>query len=111
MEENLLYTQEDIDEWMKTCEELQDKIKEQEEEIERLSKENSNLVKSIEKGFFTFKTTTDKNYSIFDTVRKVEAEKIFNKLIEVSKNFNGNIPIGVLKAWAIEYEVDINDIK
>lgn len=38
MEEELLYTQEDIDEWAKTCEELQDKIKEQEETIEQLLK-------------------------------------------------------------------------
>lgn len=37
MSEELLYTQEDIDEWVKTCEELQDKIKEQEETIEQLS--------------------------------------------------------------------------
>lgn len=37
MSEELLYTQEDIDEWMRTCEELRDKIKEQEEIIEQLS--------------------------------------------------------------------------
>lgn len=37
MNEELLYTQEDIDEWMKTCEELQEKVKEQEETIEQLS--------------------------------------------------------------------------
>ena len=32
--DELLYTQEDIDEWIRTCEELQEKIKEQEEHSE-----------------------------------------------------------------------------
>lgn len=36
--DELLYTQEDIDEWIRTCEELQEKTKEQEETIEELSK-------------------------------------------------------------------------
>lgn len=35
--DELLYTQEDIDEWIRTCEELQEKIKEQEEIIKELS--------------------------------------------------------------------------
>lgn len=45
MHENaeLLYTQEDIDEWMRTCDELQEHIKEQEEEIE----EYNNYFKSF----------------------------------------------------------------
>ena len=38
MNDELLYTQEDIDEWIRTCEELQEKIKEQEEVIEELLK-------------------------------------------------------------------------
>lgn len=37
MDEELLYTQEDIDEWVRTCEELQERVKEQEETIEQLS--------------------------------------------------------------------------
>ena len=35
--DELLYTQEDINEWIRTCEELKEKIKEQEEIIEELS--------------------------------------------------------------------------
>jgi len=42
-------------------------------------------------------------YRKADEVRK----EIFSKLIEVSKNFDGNLPLGVLKAWAIEYGVEV----
>lgn len=47
----------------------------------------------------------------FESFESMVAKRIFVKLIEVSKNFNGSVPLGVLKAWAIEYGVDINDIK
>ena len=45
----------------------------------------------------------DAGYRKADEVRK----EIFSKLIEVSKNFDGNLPLGVLKAWAIEYGVEV----
>ncbi len=39
----LLYTQEDMDEWMRTCENLQEHLKEQEEEIKELKTRISEL--------------------------------------------------------------------
>jgi predicted nuclease with TOPRIM domain len=44
MSDELLYTQEDIDEWMRTCEELQEKIAEQKAEIEQLTEEKQSLI-------------------------------------------------------------------
>ena len=41
--DELLYTQEDMDEWMRTCDELQEHLKEQEEEIEELKTRISEL--------------------------------------------------------------------
>ena len=41
--DELLYTQEDMDEWMRTCQNLQEHLKEQEEEIE----EYNNYFKSF----------------------------------------------------------------
>ena len=40
-------------------------------------------------------------------VRKEMAKEIFSKLIEVAGRFDGKLPIGVLKAWAIEYGVEV----
>lgn len=34
-------------------------------------------------------------------------EEVFDKLIKVSGNFNESLPVGVLKAWAIEFGVEI----
>ena len=36
-------------------------------------------------------------------------KEVFDKLIEVSKNFEGVLPIGVLKAWAIEFGVEVEE--
>ena len=47
----------------------------QEKEIERLKAENACLLKACE-GQFTFDTTVDKKYSIFNSVRKEFAEKL-----------------------------------
>lgn len=45
------------------------------------------------------------HYRKEEEVRK----EIFNKLIEVSKNFDWNLPFGVLKAWAIEFGVKVEE--
>ena len=46
-----------------------------------------------------------KGYRKAEEVRK----EIFSKLIEVSKNFEGVLPVGVLKAWAIEFGVEVEE--
>lgn len=38
---------------------------------------------------------------------KETAKEIFKKLIKTAENFDGYLPLGVLKAWAIEYEVEV----
>lgn len=40
--------------------------------------------------------------------RKEMAKEIFAKLIEVAGRFDGKLPIGVLKAWAMEYDVEVD---
>ena len=47
----------------------------------------------------------DAGYRKADEVRK----EIFDKLIEVSKNFDGNLPLWALKAWAIEFGVEVDE--
>ena len=47
-------------------------------------------------------------YYILRKEKEVRKE-VFNKLIEVSKNFDGNLPLGVLKAWAIEFGVEVEE--
>ena len=44
---DLLYTQEDIDEWVRTCDELQDRIYEQKVEIAQLTEERENMQDEI----------------------------------------------------------------
>ena len=41
--------------------------------------------------------------------RKETAKEIFTKLIEVAKNNDNKISIGLLKAWAIEYGVEVEE--
>ena len=53
-------------------------INEQEKEIERLKKENDCLLKACEEPF-TFNTTQNKKYSLFNSVRKEFAERIKEK--------------------------------
>lgn len=55
-----------------------ERLKAQQREIERLKKENACLLKTCEEQF-TFDTTQNKKYSIFNSVRKEFAEKIKEK--------------------------------
>lgn len=57
-------------------------VTEQENEIEQLKKENAYLLKACEEPF-TFNTTQNKKYSVFNTVRKEFAEKLKEKLFSV----------------------------
>ena len=56
-------------------------ITEQENEIERVKKENAYLLKACEEPF-TFNTTQNKKYSVFNTVRKEFAEKVKAKAVQ-----------------------------
>lgn len=58
-------------------------IAEQENEIERLKKENGYLLKACEEPF-TFNTTQNKKYSVFNTVRKEFAERLKESAIRLS---------------------------
>lgn len=87
--DELLYTQEDIDEWMRTCEELQEHIKEQEEEIEKYN----NYFKSFGcKDFAEFQrligltkiSANDKERD--DTIRKQVCNEIRNALTSTEPN-------------------------
>lgn len=51
-------------------------------EIKRLKKENAYLLKACEKKF-TFNTTQNKKYSVFNTVRKVFADEVKAKIDEL----------------------------
>lgn len=57
------------------CKDTLDLIIEQENQIERLKKENDCLLKACEEPF-TFNTTQNKKYSVFNTVRKEFAEEL-----------------------------------
>lgn len=54
---------------------LQECIKEKDAEIKRLKAENAYLLKACEKQF-TFDTTENKKYSVFNSVRKEFADEI-----------------------------------
>lgn len=51
-------------------------------EIKRLKKENAYLLKACEEKF-TFNTTQNKKYSVFNTVRKVFADEVKTKLLAI----------------------------
>lgn len=51
-------------------------------EIKRLKKENACLLKACEEKF-TFNTTKNKKYSVFNTVRKVFADEVKAKLLAI----------------------------
>lgn len=51
-------------------------------EIKRLKTENAYLLKACEKKF-TFNTTQNKKYSVFNTVRKVFADEVKAKLLAI----------------------------
>lgn len=57
-------------------------IDEQNAEIERLKAENACLLKACEEKF-TFDTTQNKKYSVFNTVRKVFADEVKAKLLAI----------------------------
>lgn len=42
-------------------------------------------------------------------IQKQTAKAIFTKLIEVAKNNDNKLSIGLLKAWAIEYGVEVEE--
>ena len=62
-------------------------IKEKLDEIKRLKKENSCLLKACE-GQFTFDTTQNKRYSVFNSVRKEFAEKLKEKALLHCRTIN-----------------------
>lgn len=81
-----------------------DEVDRMQAEIKRLEKENANLLKVCEEKF-TFDTTENKTYSIFNSVRKEFVEKLKNKCNEVlgyAYSF-GNIS-GVIDELLKEYE-------
>ena len=59
-----------------------ERLKSQQQEIERLKAENAYLLKACE-GQFTFDTTENKKYSIFNSVRKVFADEVKAKLLAI----------------------------
>ena len=64
-------------------------------EIKRLEKENAHLLKACEEQF-TFNTTTNKKFSIFNLVRKEFAEKLKENSIEInSRDFGFMDFVGV----------------
>jgi hypothetical protein len=67
-------------------------------EIKRLKKENVCLLKTCEEKF-TFNTTQNKKYSIFNSVRKEFAEKLRKRLTE-NRVSNDNVVINA------NYEID-----
>ena len=62
-------------------------IKEKLDEIKRLKKENSCLLKACEEQF-TFDTTQNKRYSVFNSVRKEFAEKLKEKALLHCRTIN-----------------------
>lgn len=79
--DELLYTQEDMDEWMRTCENLQEHIKEQEEDlklkdaiIKDLQEDNRELRKGINKealNYFLEKTQNTAEKKLDDFTNKL----------------------------------------
>lgn len=59
-----------------------DEVDRLQSEIKRLKKENAFLLKACEEKF-TFNTTQNKKYSVFNTVRKVFADEVKAKLLAV----------------------------
>lgn len=59
-----------------------DEVDRLQSEIKRLKKENAYLLKACEKKF-TFNTTQNKKYSVFNTVRKVFADEVKAKLLAI----------------------------
>lgn len=64
-------------------------------EIKRLEKENAHLLKACEEQF-TFNTTTNKKFSIFNSVRKEFAEKL-KEVIHERDYVQGYTEIGLIE--------------
>lgn len=47
----------------------------------------------------------------YDKMRGEITKEIFTNIIKASENFNDNLSLNVLRAWAIEYGVDADFIK
>lgn len=71
-------------------------------ENRQLKKENACLLKACEERF-TFNTTQNKKYSVFNTVRKVFADEVKDKMFEREY-------MGVKYKERIFYESEINDM-
>lgn len=59
-----------------------DEVARMQAEITRLKEENADLLKAYEEKF-TFDTTQNKKYSVFNTVRKVFADEVKAKLLAI----------------------------
>ena len=59
----------------------------------------------------SFQKFLDDNHPLeskYDELRKETAKEIFNKLIKITEDeFKGSLPFGVLKAWALEYGLEV----
>ena len=81
-------------------------IIEQEQEIERLKDENACLLKACEEQF-TFDTTQNKKYSVFNSVRKEFAERLKERFTQYNNTDDVDIVASVnyeLNELLKEYE-------
>lgn len=78
------------------------KLVEQDAEIERLKEENANLLKICEEKF-TFDTTQNNKYSIFNTVRKLAVQDFADKLKGKLQDFGDG---GEKGAYITEKDID-----
>ena len=94
------------------------------EQIAKMAKEVCKYVQSrkIEKAYILEKPKDEMfqyshNYGLAEALynagyrkAKETAKEIFNTLIKIAVNeFGGTLPLGVLKAWAIEYGVEVEN--
>ena len=76
-DDELLYTQADIDEWMRTCQNLQDHIREQEEIIENLQKQLAVRDKMLEleaEHFIFYRNEGERNIELKKRFVRLEKE-------------------------------------
>lgn len=59
--------------------------------------------------FYKLQPTIIYDLEAIDKAKQETAKEIFTKLIEVAKNNDNKISIGLLKAWAIEYDVEVEE--
>lgn len=82
----------------------QDEVDRLQAEIKRLKKENACLLKACEEKF-TFDTTQNKKYSVFNTVRKEFAEKLKARINADYVNGSLNNHKGYLTEYDINEEL------